>query len=65
MEMISIKVEVVNIKVPKHFYLYLYVIVHSVQKVPHLFVASLDGHLYIYSLDVHEGGDCRLAKKHR
>lgn len=36
-----------------------------VQKVPHLLVASLDGHLYIYSLDLHEGGDCRLVKKHR
>lgn len=36
-----------------------------IQKVPRLLVASLDGHLYIYNLDLQEGGDCRLVKKHR
>ncbi|XDV45200.1 hypothetical protein PO909_013336 [Leuciscus waleckii] len=37
----------------------------TIQKVPRLLVASLDGHLYIYNLDLQEGGDCRLVKKHR
>ncbi|XP_039509710.1 WD repeat domain phosphoinositide-interacting protein 1 isoform X2 [Pimephales promelas] len=36
-----------------------------IQKVPRLLVASLDGHLYIYNLDLQEGGDCRLVQKHR
>ncbi|XP_055031410.2 WD repeat domain phosphoinositide-interacting protein 1 [Misgurnus anguillicaudatus] len=36
-----------------------------IQKVPHLLLASLDGHLYIYKLDLQEGGDCHLVKKHR
>lgn len=37
----------------------------TIQKVPRLLVASSDGHLYIYNLDLQEGGDCRLVKKHR
>ncbi|XP_056100681.1 WD repeat domain phosphoinositide-interacting protein 1 isoform X2 [Rhinichthys klamathensis goyatoka] len=36
-----------------------------IQKVPRLLVASLDGHLYIYNLDLQDGGDCRLVQKHR
>lgn len=39
--------------------------VSTIQKVPRLLVASLDGHLYVYSLDPQEGGDCRLVRKHR
>lgn len=37
----------------------------TIQKVPHLLVASLDGHVYIYSVDPQEGGDCHLVKEHR
>ncbi|XP_048026702.1 WD repeat domain phosphoinositide-interacting protein 1 isoform X2 [Megalobrama amblycephala] len=37
----------------------------TIQKVPRLLVASLDGHLYIYNIDPQEGGDCPLVKKHR
>ncbi|ROK76660.1 WD repeat domain phosphoinositide-interacting protein 1 [Anabarilius grahami] len=37
----------------------------TIQKLPRLLVASLDGHLYIYNIDPQEGGDCPLVKKHR
>ncbi|KAF7418391.1 hypothetical protein HZH68_001044 [Vespula germanica] len=34
-------------------------------KVPKLLVASADGYLYVYNLDVTEGGNCTLLKQHR
>lgn len=37
----------------------------TIQKVPRLLVASLDGHLYIYNVNLQDGGDCRLVQKHR
>ncbi|XP_064423556.1 WD repeat domain phosphoinositide-interacting protein 1 [Latimeria chalumnae] len=37
----------------------------TIQKLPRLLVASSDGHLYIYNLDPHEGGECVLVKQHR
>ncbi|KAF7412074.1 hypothetical protein HZH66_000970 [Vespula vulgaris] len=34
-------------------------------KVPKLLVASADGYLYVYNLDITEGGNCTLLKQHR
>ncbi|XP_014244254.1 WD repeat domain phosphoinositide-interacting protein 2 isoform X2 [Cimex lectularius] len=36
-----------------------------IQKVLRLLVASTDGSLYIYNLDVVDGGDCNLIKQHK
>ncbi|XP_019794236.1 WD repeat domain phosphoinositide-interacting protein 1 isoform X1 [Tursiops truncatus] len=36
----------------------------TIQKLPRLLVASSSGHLYIYSLDPQDGGDCVLIKTH-
>lgn len=36
-----------------------------IQKQMRLLVASQDGYLYVYSLDMNEGGDCTLLKQHR
>lgn len=36
-----------------------------IQKVLRLLVASSDGTLYIYNLDVVDGGDCNLIKQHK
>ncbi|XP_073976936.1 autophagy-related 18a isoform X2 [Rhodnius prolixus] len=36
-----------------------------VQKVLRLLVASSDGSLYVYNLDVVDGGDCSLIKQHK
>ncbi|XP_026936304.1 WD repeat domain phosphoinositide-interacting protein 1 isoform X4 [Sagmatias obliquidens] len=37
---------------------------NRIQKLPRLLVASSSGHLYIYSLDPQDGGDCVLVKTH-
>uniref|UniRef100_A0A4W5KJG2 WD repeat domain, phosphoinositide interacting 1 n=1 Tax=Hucho hucho TaxID=62062 RepID=A0A4W5KJG2_9TELE len=37
----------------------------TVQKLPRLLVASSDGHIYIYNIDLKEGGECVLVRKHR
>ncbi|MGH0176512.1 UNVERIFIED_CONTAM: hypothetical protein FKN15_009907 [Acipenser sinensis] len=37
----------------------------TIQKLPRLLVASVDGHLYIYNVDPQDGGECVLVKKHR
>ncbi|XP_048507876.1 WD repeat domain phosphoinositide-interacting protein 2 isoform X4 [Athalia rosae] len=37
----------------------------KIQKVLRLLVASADGYLYVYNLDMAEGGDCTLLKQHR
>ncbi|XP_033294264.1 WD repeat domain phosphoinositide-interacting protein 1 isoform X4 [Orcinus orca] len=37
---------------------------NRIQKLPRLLVASSSGHLYIYSLDPQDGGDCVLIKTH-
>lgn len=37
----------------------------TVQKIPRVLVATVDGYLYVYNLDPAEGGDCVLAKQHR
>ncbi|XP_043281446.1 WD repeat domain phosphoinositide-interacting protein 2 isoform X3 [Venturia canescens] len=37
----------------------------EIQKVLRLLVASADGYLYVYNLDMTEGGDCTLLKQHR
>ncbi|XP_054155356.1 WD repeat domain phosphoinositide-interacting protein 2-like [Oppia nitens] len=39
--------------------------VANIQKVPRVLIASADGYLYIYDLNVNEGGDCTLIKQHR
>ncbi|XP_034242200.1 WD repeat domain phosphoinositide-interacting protein 2 isoform X5 [Thrips palmi] len=39
--------------------------VTMIQKQMRLLVASEDGYLYVYSLDMNEGGDCTLLKQHR
>jgi len=36
-----------------------------IQKVPRILIASSDGYLYIYDLNMNEGGDCNLVKQHR
>jgi len=36
----------------------------SLQKVPRLCVATHDGHLFIYALDMQEGGECTLLRTH-
>lgn len=40
-------------------------ITNSVQKTPHVLVASTDGFLYVYDLNVNDGGDCTLIRQHR
>ena len=35
------------------------------QKTPHVLVASTDGYLYVYDLNVVEGGECTLIRQHR
>lgn len=37
----------------------------NIQKRPCLVVGCQDGYLYVYSLDVNEGGECTLVKQHR
>jgi autophagy-related protein 18 len=39
--------------------------VANIQKIPRVLIASADGYLYIYDLNVNEGGDCTLIKQHR
>lgn len=34
-------------------------------KVPRVLIASADGFLYIYDLNVNEGGECTLIKQHK
>lgn len=36
-----------------------------IQKIPRLLVASSDGNLYVYNLDMVENGDCPLFMQHR
>ncbi|XP_063851805.1 WD repeat domain phosphoinositide-interacting protein 2-like isoform X10 [Scylla paramamosain] len=38
---------------------------HRIQKQTRVLVASMDGYLYVYSLNTSEGGDCTLIKQHR
>lgn len=38
---------------------------YSIQKKLYLLVACEDGHLYIYRVDEHNGGECALVKQHR
>ncbi|KAI2804924.1 WD repeat domain phosphoinositide-interacting protein 2 [Blomia tropicalis] len=40
-------------------------ITNSIQKTPHVLVASTDGYLYVYDLNIAEGGDCTLIRQHR
>lgn len=35
------------------------------ERTPHVLVASTDGYLYVYDLNVAEGGDCTLIRQHR
>ncbi|KAJ3600562.1 hypothetical protein NHX12_031543 [Muraenolepis orangiensis] len=37
----------------------------TLAKLPRLLVVSADGHLLIYNVDPQDGGECRLAHKHR
>ncbi|KAK8390118.1 hypothetical protein O3P69_012983 [Scylla paramamosain] len=37
----------------------------TIQKQTRVLVASMDGYLYVYSLNTSEGGDCTLIKQHR
>lgn len=37
----------------------------TIDKQPRVLVVSSEGYLYIYDLDVNEGGDCILVKQHR
>jgi len=37
----------------------------TIQKVTRVLIASADGYLYIYDLNVNEGGDCVLVKQHK
>uniref|UniRef100_A0A4W5KK42 WD repeat domain, phosphoinositide interacting 1 n=1 Tax=Hucho hucho TaxID=62062 RepID=A0A4W5KK42_9TELE len=37
----------------------------TVQKLPRLLVASSDGHIYIYNIDLKEGGECVLLEDRR
>ncbi|XP_015175509.1 PREDICTED: WD repeat domain phosphoinositide-interacting protein 2 isoform X1 [Polistes dominula] len=39
--------------------------INVTQTVPKLLVASADGYLYVYNLNVTEGGNCILLKQHR
>lgn len=35
------------------------------QSTPHVLIASTDGYLYVYDLNVNDGGDCTLIRQHR
>lgn len=37
----------------------------TIDKQPRVLVVSSEGYLYIYDLDINEGGDCILVKQHR
>lgn len=37
----------------------------TIDKQPRVLVVSAEGYLYIYDLDINEGGDCTLIKQHR
>lgn len=37
----------------------------SANRTPHVLVASTDGYLYVYDLNVVDGGDCTLIRQHR
>ncbi len=37
----------------------------NIAKVTRVLIASSDGYLYIYDLNLIEGGDCTLIKQHR
>ncbi|KAM4531876.1 WD repeat domain phosphoinositide-interacting protein 1 isoform 2-T2 [Odontesthes bonariensis] len=37
----------------------------TIQKFPRLLVATADGQLFIYNVDPQDGGECKLAHKHR
>lgn len=37
----------------------------TIDKQPRVLVVSSEGYLYIYDLDINEGGDCTLVKQHR
>lgn len=36
-----------------------------VQRIPRVLVASADGYLYIYDLNVTDGGECTVMKQHK
>lgn len=44
---------------------YLFCLCFRTHKVPKLLVASADGYLYVYSVDLTESGCCALIKQHR
>ncbi|XP_028843488.1 WD repeat domain phosphoinositide-interacting protein 1 [Denticeps clupeoides] len=37
----------------------------TIQKLPHLLVASSDGQLFVYNIDPQDGGECALVQTHR
>ncbi|XP_043831824.1 WD repeat domain phosphoinositide-interacting protein 2-like [Dromiciops gliroides] len=37
----------------------------TIQKIPRLLVGASDGYLYMYNLDLQEGGECTLMKQHK
>jgi autophagy-related protein 18 len=39
--------------------------IKMIDKLPRVLVVSAEGYLYIYDLDMNEGGDCTLVKQHR
>lgn len=39
--------------------------IRVIDKIARVLVVSAEGYLYIYDLDVNEGGDCTLVKQHR
>lgn len=39
--------------------------IRTIDKITRVLVVSAEGYLYLYDLDVNEGGDCTLVKQHR
>lgn len=55
----------VRVFIYKHIIIYLFHLCFRTHKVPKLLVASADGYLYVYSVDLTESGCCALIKQHR